>query len=293
MIKIIDYIDEIIDKCFGDPELKELLEFSVHTTNVTIKDQFLHHYEKACYIGSKESLIRAILYRIHNNQDLILKLRDYKINLSKILNLGEYSKVRLSYKEELGTETSIGVSGSHTENKSNQADNYSGVDNNTNLSINDNKTGVSNTNKLEDLKDVIPQPTIEVSETPITLKTFRLEDDRLVETPNNYTRHKVNNPQYEETDEQIGYQNLTKDLTTNQSTDTNISSSSRGSSSSGDSTSKSANTTIKGNKSDAHDRTVEFITNDARVKLWTKELPRLKIKFWNTFFSLFVYEQSC
>lgn len=293
MIRIIDCIDEVIDKCFSDPELKELLEFSVGATRVTIKDQFLHHYEKACYIGTKESLIRAILYRTHLQQDLLLKLSDYKKNLSRILELGEYSKVKLSYKEELGTETSIGAAGSNTTNKSSQADNFSGVDINQNLSINDNMTATSNTNRLEDLKTVIPQPKIEISDDPKTIKTFRLEDDRIVETDTNYTSFKLNNPQYEETDEQIGYQNLTKDITSNTSVDTNRSNSSRGSLSSGTSESRSANTTVKGSTSDTTDRAVEFITNDARIKLWTKELPRLKTKFWNAFYNLFLYEQSC
>lgn len=293
MIRIKDFINEIVNECFGDPDLKDLLEFTIHTTKMTIKDQFLHHYENACYMGSKESLIRAIMYRIHLQQDLILKLQDYKKNLSKILELGEYSKVKLSYKDELTTETTIGVTGSNTKNDSSQSDNFSGLDSNTNVGINDNQTAVSNTNELRDLKVVIPQPTITADEQPIQIKKFQLEDGDLTETTLDYNKPKLNSEQYSEDEGKIGYQHLTKDLSTNQNNDTNISTSSRGGKTHNKSESKSANTNVKGNKSDVTDRTTEFITNDARVKLWSKELPRLKTKFWNGFFSLFLYEQSC
>lgn len=291
MIKIVDCIDEIVDRCFGDPELKGTLEFSVNTNNITVKDQFLHYYEKACYLGTKDSLIRAILYRIHNNEDLLLRLRDYKTNLSKILVLGEYSKVKMSYKEETGSETSIGASAGKTTSDNSQVDNYSGLDINNSIGINDNRTGSSQTNRLENLKDVIPQPTITADAEPIQIKKFQLENGSPTETTINYTHYKLNNPQYDETKEKIGYQNLTKDITTNHNNDTNITTSSTGGKSFGTTKSNSGNTTVKGSKSDAHDTVAEFITNDARVKLWTRELPRLKTKFWNSFFSLFVYEQ--
>lgn len=291
MIKIIDCIDEIVDKCFGDPELKGILEFSVNANNVTVKDQFLHHYEKACYLGTKDSLIRAILYRTHNQQDLLLRLSDYKKNLSKILVIGEYSKVKMSYKEELGSETSIGASGSKTISDNKQVDNYSGLDVNNSIGINDNRTGSSQTNRLETLKDVIPQPTITADAEPIQIKQFQLEDGTSTETTINYTQYKLNNPQYDESKEKIGYQNLTKDITTNHNNDTNITTSSKDGKSFGKTNTSSGNTTVKGNKSDVHDTVTEFITNDARVKLWSRELPRLKTKFWNSFFSLFVYEQ--
>lgn len=278
MIRVIDHIDEIVDTCF-DQELRDLLEFTVNSTKVTVKDQFLFHYESACYEGTKESMIRGIMYKIHLQEDLVLKLKDYKINLSKILNLGEYSKVRLSYKEELGTETAIGASGSNTDNKNAQTDNYSGIDHNHNINVNDNRTAASQTNKVEELKAYIPQSKIMRDEDPLGIKKFQLEDDRPIETPTNYTGFKLDNPQIQEEGELTGYQNLSKDLTSNETRDTNTTNSSRGGESTGESKTRSASTRVTGNKNDATETTSEFITNDARIKLWTKELPRLKVKF--------------
>lgn len=267
MIKIVDCIDEIVAKCFSDPELVELLEFTVSGTKVTIKDQFLFHYETACYLGTKESLFRGLLYKTHLQQDLILKMLDYKKNITRILDLGEYSKVKLGYKEELGTETTIGASGSKSTHDTKQVDNYSGYDNNTNLNISDSRTGASETNRVEQLNTVIPQPSLANNPHNIEIQKFDIQNREIIKEPETPMSSQLNNPQYEESEDKVGYQHLSKDLTTNQSVDANITNTSRGSTSVGDGSSKTAKTNVKGNKSDTHDKTVEFRTNDARIKI--------------------------
>lgn len=270
MIKVVDCIDEIVARCFNDQELVDILEFTVGGTKVTVKDQFLFHYETACYLGSKDSLIRGLLYKTHLQQDIILKLQDYRRNLMKILELGEYSKVKLGYKEQLGTETTVGVSAGQSTHDTKQADNYSGHDSNTNVNISDTRTGASETNRVEELKTVIPQPTINPNpamQSNTTVRKYDLQNREVIEERENSTTPQLNDPQYDESEEKIGYQHLSKDLTTNQSIDTNVTNTSRGSSSVSDGTNKTARTSVKGNKSDAHDKTVEFRTNDARVRL--------------------------
>lgn len=267
MIRIVDCIDEIVAKCFSDPELVELLEFTVSGTKVTVKDQFLYHYETACFLGTKESLFRGLLYKTHLQQDLILKLLDYKRNLSRILELGEYSKVKLGYKEQLGTETSIGASGSTSTHDSKQVDNFSGYDSNTNVNISDTRTGSSETNRVEQLNTILPQPSLANNPHNIQVQKFDIQNRELTKEPETPLSSNLNNPQYEETEDKVGYQHLSKDLTTNQSVDSNISNTSRGSTSISDGSSKSARTNVKGNKLDTHDKTVEFITNDARIRL--------------------------
>lgn len=279
MVRIIDCVDELVEKCFGDQQLVELLEFTTNATKVTIKDQFLFHYESACYMGDKDSLIRALLYKTHLQQDLLLKIADYKRNLSRILELGEYSRVRLHYKEELGTETTIGVSGSNSTHDTKQADNYSGYDTNNNLNIADSRTGRSETNRVEELKTVIPQPSLAKNVDFVQTPKYDLQNRELNRVDEAHTPTYLNNPQYEDSDDKVGYQHLTKDLTTNQSVDSNVTNTSRGSSSASDGSTRAGHTNVKGNKSDVHDRTVDFITNDARVRLWSRELPRLKTKF--------------
>lgn len=267
MIKVVDCIDEIVARCFSDQELVDILEFTIGGTKVTVKDQFLFHYETACYLGSKDSLFRGLLYKTHLQQDIILKLQDYRRNLMKILELGEYSKVKLGYKEQLGTETTVGVSAGQSTHDTKQADNYSGHDSNTNVNISDTRTGASETNRVEELKTVIPQPTMGSVPTNTTVRKYDLQNREVIEERENSTTPQLNDPQYDESEEKIGYQHLSKDLTTNQSIDTNVTNTSRGSSSVSDGTNKTARTSVKGNKSDAHDKTVEFRTNDARVRL--------------------------
>lgn len=279
MVRIVDCIDEIIEKCFGDDDLKAKLEFTLSGTRVTVKDQFLYHYETACYVGSKESLIRAILYRIHLQEDILLKLADYKTNLTRIFNLGEYSKVRLNYKHELGTETNIGVAVGDSKTDGVQSDNHSGFDKNINLSITDNKTGRADTNKVEDLANVIPQPKIKQALNNNALQKYDVIEGQLVKTQVDFTPTELENPQYEEKDDQIGYQHLTKDVTANTNNDNNYTESSRGSKNYSKTDHKSAKTNVKGNSTDVDDKVVEYVTNDARIKMWTKELPRLKTLF--------------
>lgn len=292
MVRVVDCIDEIVEKCFGDQSLKEKLEFTVSSTKVTVKDQFLYHYETACYLGSKESLIRAILYRIHLQEDILLKLADYTTNLTRIFNLGEYSKVRLNYKHELGTETNIGVSVGDSKTDNVQADNHSGFDRNTNLGIANTRTGRAETNRVEKLDAVIPQAQIKEDLDNTTLQKYGVIEGRLTMTPVNYNQSNLDDPQYAEDDEKIGYQHLSKDLTTNTNRDHNYTESSRGSTAYTGNDSKNAKTNVRGNSSDVDDTVVEYVTNDARIKMWTKELPKLKTLFWNCFFDLFVYEQS-
>lgn len=279
MVRVVDCIDEIVEKCFGDQELKNKLEFTVSATKVTVKDQFLYHYETACYLGSKESLIRAILYRIHLQEDVLLKLENYKANLSRIFQLGEYSRVKLNYKHELGTETNIGVSVGDSKTDNVQADNHSGFDRNTNLSITDNKTGRSETNKVEDLAAVIPQPIIKDDLANVTLQRYEVTEGQLTKSEVDYTGATMDLPQYEEKDDKVGYQHLTKDVTGNINRDLNYTESSRGSTTHNTNAHKGAKTNVKGNSSDTDDTVVEYVTNDARIKMWTKELPRLKMLF--------------
>lgn len=266
MIRVIDCIDEIVEKCFGDREVKELLEFTINNNKVSVKDQFLFHYENACYPGDKESLIRAILYKTHLQEDILLKLADYKQNLSRILELGEYSEVKLSYKEHLGTETTIGGSITTSSNDNKQVDNYAGYDRNTNINITDNRTGASETNRVEELKTVIPQPTMAQANN-VELPKYEIVNRQLNVGSNQHNTNELNTPQYEESAKKIGYQNLTKDLTTNQSLDSNITNTSRASTSVNDGKHKTGRTDVRGNKSDTHHKSVSFITNDARVRL--------------------------
>lgn len=64
MIRVKDHIDEIVEKCFSD-QAKAILEFDIKGLRISVKDQFLYHYETACYLGDKDSMIRAIAYKVH------------------------------------------------------------------------------------------------------------------------------------------------------------------------------------------------------------------------------------
>lgn len=286
-IRVRDHVDEIVQNCFTE-EHKNILEFAVGTKIMSLKEQFLYHYWHACYKGSKEGLIRAIIYRLHVNLDLLLRIQDLRENVRKVTELGEYSKVTLGYKESLGTETTIGASAgiSHSENL--QTDNYQGTDSSVNLNISDDRTATSQTNSLNPLNIVIPQPSI--SENTSAQKTYSINDNNITESEQTIPKYSLNNPQIQEGDNPLGYQNVTKDLSTSEGTNTTNTKSSRGAKTQGDFNNRGASANVKGTKGDEINRTSEFITNDARIKMWKLQIPKLRTRFWNCLYTLFDYD---
>lgn len=285
VIRVKDYIDQIVEQCFNQ-DIKDLLEFSLFNNRVSVKDQFLHYYEQAKYQGDLTSLIRSIKIRIQRNEPLVMQLKDQNTNIQRLLELGEYSKVTTRYLETLGTESSVGASASSSNSQNKQADTYSGIEQNDNLNISDEQTAVAQTNAVELLEVQLPQPTLAAEQNSKSYLKYSIRDGNLNETPTSYSTKKLNKPQQEEKDP-FGYQNFTKDLNTNESNTTTATNTSRGSDSSTTSNAKTATSNVKGARSDESERSVEFITNDARFKLWSREVPRLKTKFWNSFYTLF------
>lgn len=283
IIRVKDHIDTIMQQCFND-SIKNLLEFDVSSFQISLKDQFLHYYETAKFAGTLETLIRSIKYRIHKNEELLVRLKDLQTNLKKITDLGEYSKVKLRYLESLGTESSIGASISNSQTKNKQTDKYSGIEQNDNLNIIDDQTAESDTNETDNLQNYIPQPSIVDDNQSTNVNKYSIENNTINETPTGYVLKKLNKP---EAKTEPSFQKITKDLSTNESNNTTITNTSRGGNYENKSDYKSTNTKIKGNKSDEDEKMVEFITNDARFRVWSKEIPKLKMKFWNSFFTLF------
>lgn len=241
MIRVRDHIDEIVEKCFSD-EAKRILEFDVKGLNISVKDQFLYHYESACYLGEKDSMIRAIAYKVHQAADQLLRIENYQNNLVRLFDLGEYSKVKRGFRTELDTHSTIGAFGTETKGSSNRSDEYQATDNNRDININDSRTGASQTNEVLELNYAIPQAEI--------------TDDG-----------KLNDPQVKEGDTAIGFQSFTKDLTTSDTLNTNRSNSQRTNTDTTTSSVRSASTTVRGGKIDEATDNVEYITNDARYKM--------------------------
>lgn len=285
-IKVKDHIAEIVEKCFSE-EYKEALEFTVNNETVTLAEQFKYHYGDACFYGTKEDLISAIRYRAQTRMDIILRLQDLKTNINKVTELGEYSKVNLGYKETLGTETTIGASAAKSKSTNKQTDQFKGYDLTTNVNISDDRTGTSQTNLVNKLDVIFPQPSISLSKE--SSSKFSLSENQIQETETQIPKVTLNNPQHKEGDNAIGYQNLTKELSTTEGANTINTSTSRGGETSGDLNSNNLNTNVKGSKSDEINRNVEFVTNDARVKLWKLQLPNLRTKFWNCLYTLFEF----
>lgn len=241
MIRVKDYIDEIVEKCFSD-EAKAILEFNVKGLSISTKDQFLYHYETACYLGDKESMIRAIAYKVHQAADQLLRIENYQNNLVRVFDLGEYSKVKRGSRTQLDTQSTIGAMGSESRSTSNRTDNYQSTDKNRDININDNRAGASETNELQDINHVIPQATI-------------TEEGAL------------NNPQVLEGEDQIGFQRFTKDLTTSDTLNTNTSNSQRSNEDTTTNKLSSASTSVRGGKTDEATDEVTFVVNDARYKM--------------------------
>lgn len=286
--RVKDHAEEIVNKCFTE-ENKQLLEFSINENVVSVLDQLLYHYQFACYRGSKDSLIKAIMYKIHQNVDILLRLKDLQTNYGKITELGEYSKVTMGYKEQLGTETTIGATGSESNTKNKQADNFSGTDTNRDISINDEQAANSQTNVVRDINIIMPTPTIK--EIDKKRKSFQLEESNISEVEKDSKGYILDKPELKDGDNPLGFQNLTKNTTTSDTASTLNTETSRGSESKGDTKNRGASAKVKGAKSDEINRTAVFRTNDARLAIWKMEIPKLQTRFWNIFFNLFVYDE--
>lgn len=287
-VRVRDWSGHIVEKCFTQ-EVKEALEFTINETQMSVEDQLLYHYWNAYYFGTRDLMVKAIIYKIHQNMDLILRLQDLKKNILRILDLGEYSKVTLGYKETLGTESSIGVSAANSKTKNLQSDRYEGQDTTRDININDERTATSQTNVTEELKIFIPQP--EITEGQTKGKTYGLTETSISENEKESPKFTLNNPQMNEDGASLGFQNVSKNLSTSDSANTSNTASSRGTESRGDIDNKNARTEVKGAKSDEINRTSEFVTNDARLKVWKAEIPKLQTRFWNCLFNLFEYEE--
>lgn len=253
MIRVRDHVDEIVEKCFSD-DAKRILEFEVKGLSISVKDQFLFHYENACYIGDKDSLIRAVAYKVHMASDKLLKIENYQQNLVRLFDLGEYSRVRRGFKTEIDTNSTIGALGSETKSTFNRTDNYQSTDKNRDLNVSDNRTGTSQTNQVHELQYAIPQAEI--------------TDDG-----------KLRDPQMTEDEDKMGFQHYSKDLSTSDSLNTNTLNSQRRNTDTSTNSLRNASTTVRGGKSDSSTDEVMFVTSDARFKMWSKQLPLLKTRF--------------
>lgn len=283
-LKIKDVIDTIVKNCFSEED-KQILEFTQNQTQITVKHQFLIHHKHACYEGELQDLELAIMYKIHQNQDLLLRIKDYTQNITKLLDLDEYNKVSFSYKDQLGTETSIGASGNKSETINQQTDNYSGLEKNKNVNLSEDTQALSQTNKVEGVDRVLPKYSITETEPTNTITHSLINQQQPIQvTKPNITESNPDNLDL------LGFQNVQKEHSAFESANTNTSITSRGSDSKNNSTFRNSNVNTKGTKTDEVTRTVDFLTNEARLKLWKTELPKLRTKFWNSFSGLFIYD---
>lgn len=288
VIRVKNYIDEIYETCFSQ-ENKDTLEFTQNNVKVTIKDQLSYYYSTACYPGTKDDLIKAIMIKINQQEDLLLRIKDYNENINRIVRIEEYNDVSISYTDTLESETNIGVSALNSNSHSTQADKFSGIDQTKNTNIIDDISANSQTNRVESVSAIFSNPTLGDSD-PKQLEIYNATKSNIT-TENVAYKESELKDHNQKLPEDYGFQVVNKSQNIGQSVNNNTSKTASASNSFREMDNKASNANIKGSKQDKLRRNIDYNTNKNRLKLWRTQLPKLRAKFWNSFSNLFCYEE--
>lgn len=263
-IRVKNYIDEIYETCFSQ-ENKDTLEFTQNNIKVTIKDQLLYYYSTACYPGTKDDLIKAMMIKINQQEDLLLRIKDYNENINRIVRIEEYNDVSISYTDTLESETNIGVSALNSNSHSTQADKFSGIDQTKNTNIIDDISASSQTNRVESVSAIFSNPTLGDSD-PKQLEIYNATKSNIT-TENVAYKESELKDHNQKLPEDYGFQVVNKSQNIGQSVNNNTSKTASASNSFREMDNKASNANIKGSKQDKLRRNIDYNTNKNRLKL--------------------------